>query len=115
MVAKKLRVIIENDKIAKIENSDTTSITINGIENKYDGYILPGILDAHAHIIGLGENLNTVRLEKAKSKNHVLDMISKIQLNDGWITGRGWNEELWDDKKISKEDLDNINSEVPIF
>lgn len=115
MVAKKLKIIVEKEKITDIEESHTTSIIINGLEQKYDGYILPGIVDAHAHIIGLGENLNTIRLEKARSKEEVLEMISEIQINDGWITGRGWNEELWADKNISKKDLDLINSKVPVF
>jgi len=115
MIANKLKITIENDTIKSISDSDTTSITINEIENKYDGYILPGIVDSHAHIIGLGESLNTIRLENAKSKKQALDMISSIKVEDGWISGRGWNEELWEDKEPCKEDLDNINSEIPIF
>ncbi|MER3329512.1 MAG: amidohydrolase family protein, partial [Candidatus Kapaibacterium sp.] len=112
----KLSINIINGLIDSVSNSDVTEITINGLSNKFrNAYVIPGIVDAHAHIIGLGENLNTTRLERANTKSEILQLVKEIDSIEGWITGRGWNEENWDDKDILKNDLDTISSEFPIF
>jgi len=116
MKPNKLSIRIVNGLIDSVNKSDVTEIIVDGTSNIFNNaYAIPGIVDAHAHIIGLGENLNTIRLEKAKSKCELLELVKRIDINDGWITGRGWNEENWDDKHFNKLDLDSINSETPIF
>lgn len=116
MKPSKLRVNIENGIIKEVSNSESTEFIIDSELFTFpNGYAIPGIVDSHAHIIGLGENLNTPRLERAKSKKELLEMVQGIKINSGWITGRGWNEELWSDNSIHKSDLDSINSEIPIF
>ncbi len=116
MIPSKLTISINNGLIESVENSDFTEIIIDGVSSKFDNaYAIPGIVDAHAHIIGLGENLNTIRLEKANSKSELINLVKQIDIKDGWITGRGWNEESWDDKSLHSLDLDTISSEVPIF
>jgi predicted amidohydrolase YtcJ len=111
----KLSISINNGLIDSVNKSDVTEIIVDGIKNKFeDAFAIPGIVDAHAHIIGLGENLNTIRLEKAKSKSELFELAKQIDIIEGWITGRGWNEECWDDKHIDRIDLDSINSEIPI-
>lgn len=116
MKPSKLTININNGLIDSVNNSDITEIIIDGSSKRFENaYVIPGIVDAHAHIIGLGENLNTVRLEKAKSKSELLHLVKQIDINDGWITGRGWNEEDWEDNIIHKLDLDTISSDIPIF
>lgn len=116
MKPSKLTISITNGLIESVNNSDKTEIILDGVSNKFENaYAIPGIVDAHAHIIGLGENLNTIRLEKAKSKSELIQLVKQIDVKDGWIYGRGWNEETWDDKELHKLDLDAINSEVPII
>lgn len=116
MKPNKLSIIINKGLIKEVNNSDITKITIDGENYKFDNsYVIPGIVDAHAHIIGLGENLNTIRLEKAKTKSDLINLVKQIDVNDGWITGRGWNEEQWDEKLLHKKDLDFISSDIPIF
>ncbi len=116
MKPNKLSISIMNGLIESIDNSDISEIIIDGTSSCFENaYIIPGIVDAHAHIIGLGENLNTIRLEKAKSKSELIQLIKKIDTIEGWITGRGWNEENWDDKDLHRLDLDSISSETPIF
>ena len=116
MKPNKLTIEIEDGIINSIFESDLTTIILEGKKIIFENsFIIPGIVDSHAHIIGLGENLNTIRLENAKSKNELLKMVKQIDIVDGWICGRGWNEENWDDNNLNSSDLDTISSEVPIF
>ena len=116
MKPSKLTISIKNGLIDSINQSDVTEIIIDGASNRFESaYAIPGIVDAHAHIIGLGENLNTIRLEKAKSKDELIQLVKEIDVKDGWITGRGWNEENWDNNDLHRLDLDAISSETPIF
>lgn len=116
MEPSKLTIRISNGLIESVDNSEITEIIIDGVSTRFENaFAIPGIVDSHAHIIGLGENLNTIRLEKATSKSELIQLVKQIEVNDGWITGRGWNEENWVDKLLSNLDLDAINSDVPIF
>jgi predicted amidohydrolase YtcJ len=67
-------------------------------ENKV---LLPGLIDAHGHVMGLGETLLQVDLRESKS---ALDAAKKVQAyaktqqDLTWVTGRGWNQVLWPGK-----------------
>lgn len=116
MMPKKLNIRVVNGKIISITDSDISCVEIDNKEYKFEsGYIMPSLVDSHAHIIGLGMKLNNVDLEQAKSKAEVLKLIKQIEVQDGWITGRGWNEEIWGDKELNRFDLDSISTEIPIF
>ena len=116
MEPSKLTIRISNGLIESVDNSENTEIIIDGVSTTFENaFVIPGIVDAHAHIIGLGENLNTIRLEKAASKGELIQLVKQIEVKDDWITGRGWNEENWIDKELNKLDLDAVNSDIPIF
>ncbi|MCL4407785.1 MAG: amidohydrolase [Thermotogae bacterium] len=57
---------------------------------KLNGYVYPGFIDSHAHIIGLGMKLITPDLEKARS----IDEIIKITRNSDATILRGWDDEI---------------------
>ncbi|MEZ4427290.1 MAG: amidohydrolase [Nannocystaceae bacterium] len=62
------------------------------------GVATPGLTDAHAHLAGLGRHLEDVDLTGARSQ---AELIARVQAHaarhpgDGWITGRGWDQNLW--------------------
>ncbi len=60
--------------------------------------VLPGLVDAHAHIDGLGIARHTLDLVGTTSLDEVLDLISEraAHASDGeWIEGRGWDQNDW--------------------
>lgn len=59
------------------------------------GTVTPGLVDAHAHLVGLGESLTTVDLRGAASMDEVVDRLRKGAPADGWVLGRGWDQNLW--------------------
>ncbi len=86
--------------------------------------VLPGLIDAHGHIIGLGGYLLKVDLRGAKSEQEavarVLSFVGKQSLQSSsqstWILGDGWNQVLWPSKDFpSKASLDKALPDVPVM
>jgi predicted amidohydrolase YtcJ len=60
--------------------------------------VLPGITDAHAHVLNLGEYLKNVDLVGVDSYEGVIARVverAKDTPKGEWITGRGWDQNLW--------------------
>lgn len=73
------------------------------------GYtIIPGLIDAHAHVLALGESLMEANLTTAKSAEEVVrileDHVAKHPDED-WIIGRGWDESRWLDGGTPVKDI----------
>lgn len=68
--------------------------------------LIPGLVEGHAHIMGVGYNLLNVDLRAAESYQEVIDMVADraSKTPEGtWITGRGWHQDKW----IEKPELTN--------
>lgn len=65
--------------------------------------VIPGMVDAHAHLVGLGTSLRDAQLAGAKSYE---EAIARLTAHAGsvkpgeWIVGRGWDQNLWPDKQF---------------
>ncbi len=60
--------------------------------------LLPGFIDAHGHVMGLGYATLSLDLSGAKSLEEAKSRIAAyIAANPErkWILGRGWNQEVW--------------------
>src|SRR5687767_12992269 len=69
--------------------------------------VIPGIADAHVHLLGLGMALRTVNLVGARSYEEVIERIAAKarELPTGtWITGRGWDQNDWPDTRLPSHD-----------
>lgn len=65
--------------------------------------VIPGMVDAHAHLLGLGVSLKNVQLAGSKSYDEVIARVverAKSAKPGEWIQGRGWDQNLWLDKKF---------------
>ena len=80
--------------------------------------LLPGIIDAHGHVMGLGQSavqLDLVGTASLADLQQRLRDYSAAHPNDAWIVGRGWNQELWPDKRFpTAADLDAIVPDRPV-
>ena len=79
--------------------------------------LLPGLIDAHGHVIGLGENLSQLDVRGAKSVDEITAKLSEFAKGkEGWIIGRGWNQELWSDTRFpTAADLDKVVNDRPVI
>lgn len=57
--------------------------------------IIPGLTDAHAHLLGLGRTREIVDLRGAASVDEILARLRAGAPPTGWILGRGWDQNLW--------------------
>lgn len=81
--------------------------------------VVPGMTDAHAHFVGIGQREMTLNLEGITTLE---DFLAKVkarvdQANPGeWITGRGWIETFWKPPVFpTREDLDKIAPNNPVY
>jgi predicted amidohydrolase YtcJ len=69
--------------------------------------VIPGMVDAHAHLLGLGQALRNVDLVGAKSYDEVVARVvaaAKGQPDGKWILGRGWDQNDWGDTRFPTHD-----------
>ena len=76
--------------------------------------VLPGLIDSHAHLLLLGEKMNSIDLNGATSvdqiRQRILDYLDKNPAisSDSWIKGMGWDQTLFDHPVFpSFKDLDH--------
>ena len=81
--------------------------------------LLPGLIDAHGHVMGLGFAALQLDLTGTTS---LADLQGRLQAyatansGSGWIQGRGWNQESWADKRFPiAADLDAVVSDRPVW
>jgi hypothetical protein len=81
--------------------------------------VVPGLIDAHAHLMGLGYALMRADLVGARSKTEVISRLQAFaaKLPPGaWLLGRGWDQNDWPDKAFpTAADLDAAFSERPVW
>jgi len=80
--------------------------------------LLPGLIDAHGHVLGLGfsalqlDLVGTSSLDDLKQR---LKAYAAAHPDARWIQGRGWNQELWPNKSFpTAADLDSVVSDRPV-
>ncbi|MBU2883933.1 amidohydrolase [Psychrosphaera sp. B3R10] len=80
--------------------------------------MLPGLIDGHAHFLGLGYNLMQVDVRGIKSKQKTALKVAQYAKQNpklNWILGRGWNQVLWPSKEFpTAKDLDEYEADRPI-
>lgn len=111
---------IKDGKIVALGSSQDIKVTYPA-EEEIDAQgkpIYPGFIDSHAHFFNYAESLNNANLTEAKSWDEVLSRLvdfAKTQ-PEGWLTGRGWDQNDWPDKKFpTKEKLDQLFPDRPVL
>ena len=81
--------------------------------------LLPGLIDAHGHVLGLGFGalqLDLVGTSSLDDLKHRLRTYAAAHPDARWIVGRGWNQELWPDKRFPiAADLDAVVPDHPVM
>lgn len=81
--------------------------------------VIPGLHDAHGHVLGLGQSLQQVALRGTTSAQAVVEAVRvrAQQLPKGqWIQGRGWDQNDWADSAWpTAAQLDVAAPEHPVY
>ena len=105
--------VVANGKIVAVGKGDTIENHFNAREVIDAGgkAVYPGFIDAHSHFYQYGMGLQEVQLEGTQSWNEIIDSVSVFAKRDnqGWIIGRGWDQNDWKDKQYpNKAKLDSL-------
>ena len=109
--------VIKDGKVVKIgEDQLKNSFPGAQMVDAQQHTLLPGLIDAHGHVIGLGNNLAQLDVRGSSSIAEVQEMLSKFAKGkEGWIIGHGWNQELWPEKQFpTAADLDEVIKDMPV-
>ncbi|WP_266171936.1 amidohydrolase [Dyella subtropica] len=81
--------------------------------------VIPGLIDAHGHLLSLGTIRSQADLVGARSKAEVLKRLQAWAAKlpkDAWLVGHGWDQNLWPEKHFpSAADLDAAFPDRPVY
>lgn len=81
--------------------------------------MLPGMIDAHAHVMGMGFAALTLDLSGTTSLQQALDEIGRYAASHPdrpWIVGGGWNQEQWQLGRFpTAAELDAVTGNRPVW
>ena len=84
-----------------------------------DATVVPGLIDAHGHIVGLGLALTRVDLVGTRSKQEILERLRAFERDlpaGEWLVGRGWDQNDWPEQDFpTVADLDTAFPERPVW
>ncbi|MBV9209983.1 MAG: amidohydrolase [Acidobacteria bacterium] len=78
----------------------------------------PGFNDAHLHLMDGGFSLMRVDLGGAKTLDEALSLVAARirELPPGsWVLGRGWDHTLWGNRWPTRQDLDKVSPNNPVW
>lgn len=81
-----------------LQRGDKRPADVDYLTDGEGNYVIPGLIDAHVHVMGIGLGALTLDLSDTASLDEALARIRQYgEENPGkrWIIGRGWNQERW--------------------
>src|SRR5690606_24726679 len=83
------------------------------------GTVVPGLIDAQAHVMGLGQALMSADLTGAGSKAEIVERLRAFAATipeGAWIVGRGWDQNRWPEQAFpTAADLDAAFPDRPVW
>ncbi len=81
--------------------------------------VVPGFIESHGHLLGLGQSRLILDLRGARSAEEVAQRVARRarEVKPGeWILGRGWDQNEWEKKDFpTHEVLDRAAPENPVY
>jgi predicted amidohydrolase YtcJ len=122
-------VVIEGEKIAAVGAREEAAKLVPKDARVIDageGLVVPGMYDAHIHLIDGGLHLASVQLRDAKSKEEFVRRIGEFAAarrergDKGWITGGDWDHTVWggpnSETQLPERDwIDAVTGDVPVW
>ena len=107
------RLLAVGDDVSAYVNAATKRIDAKGAT------IIPGLIDAHVHMRGLGDSLEILDLRSTRSPQEAAGLVRTAagQRTKGeWIRGRAWDQTEYPGKEFpSKEVLDRAAPDHPVY
>ncbi len=99
--------------VRAIQRPDTRVIDLDGRA------VVPGLTDAHLHILGYALSLDQLQLAGVRSLAEIRAAVAEAagrRAPGEWITGRGWDQDQLAERRLpTKHDLDEVSPHHPVF
>lgn len=112
--------LIEEGKVKQImANCSPSTFSNTELHDVGGKTLIPGMIDAHGHVMSLGEILMRLDLRGMTSKQVILNNLSTFaqqNLDFEWLIGSGWNQVLWQEKAFPHySDIDSVVKDKPVW
>lgn len=112
-------IAFEDGKVVDVYSDTTFDNSDAEVIDGEGKVMLPGLVDAHGHVMGLGFQEVNVNLANSETLDKALQQVrdySNQYAELKWIEGRGWNHTHWEiDGFPTAEDLNRAESERPVW
>jgi len=109
----------DDGKVKRVLHGEMLKLRDTRVVDAGGRTVLPGLIDAHGHVTPLGFTALQLDLTGTTSLAELqqrLKAYAAANPNARWILGRGWNQELWADKRFpTSADLDAVVSDRPVW
>jgi predicted amidohydrolase YtcJ len=113
-------IAIQGERIVWVGNSDegqklypsSRALDLHGAT------VLPGLIDAHTHLINLGESLVRLNLKDIPSEKEIVERVKQRAASAApgeWILGWGWDEGKWASNYPTNQALSAATPNNPVF
>jgi predicted amidohydrolase YtcJ len=111
----------DSGRVLAVGNADALAARYAGAVRIDAGAVtvIPGLIDAHAHIVSLGNTLAQANLWEARSIDEVVARLRAFEAGlqpQQWLLGRGWDQNLWAGKAFpGLAELDAAFPDRPVY
>lgn len=107
----------EDGRITELRSADARDALAGGAIDAAGRALLPGFIDAHAHVVEAGVERLRCDMTLARSADETLETIAAYtRASDApWIVGRGWELDLLPEDRRSLELLDRLTGNRPAY
>ncbi|HEU5181682.1 MAG TPA: amidohydrolase [Candidatus Polarisedimenticolia bacterium] len=94
-------IALAGDRILKVGSDKEIAALVGPGTRKIDlqgKTVIPGLIDAHLHLAGIGEWLENLDLKGLPTPVEAVKLVEEAAAKTapgGWILGRGWDQNLW--------------------
>jgi predicted amidohydrolase YtcJ len=114
-------VVINGNKIGFV-GSTPDALKLKGEKTRIidlaGAVVIPGLVDSHTHVFGVGAAIERVDLIGVETENDMLERVlerAKITPKGDWIIGRGWDEGVWANRYPDNSLLSELIPDHPVF
>ena len=109
----------DDGKVKRLLRGEMLKLRDTSVADAKGQTVIPGLIDAHGHVLALGFSALQLDLTGTKSLAELqqrLKAYAEANPDARWILGRGWNQELWADKRFpTAADIDAVVSDRPVW